>query len=302
MNDPRPTEPAAPPPPASPWGGGPAQLDYMVDAPEPATIAAGDVIRRALGVLGDNFFAFFAITVICYVPGVVWSAYLAALTVGALDGAAPPMVVMMVPVVGVALCWLLSSFVAQAVMVGRTVEAMAQRERSLGAVFMLGIRRVPQAIAVSLLAALAPMVILGGALAALIALKMTSLALAVLLVAGGIVGAGAVACALYVAVPAVVVERVSVVAALQRSWELTRGARIVIFAALFVTGVAQAVLSSLAKAAVPWALGDAAVEVLMSLLTSAFGAALGAVTYVRLRETAEQVHASKLVDGLALER
>ena len=36
-----------------------------------------------------------------------------------------------------------------------------------------------------------------------------------------------------------------------------------------------------------------------SLITGAFGATLGAVTYVRLRETSEGVHASALFQGLS---
>lgn len=306
MDEPHSTPPAAPPAPPSspapgPWGAAPRQIDYVVDEAPPPSIAAGDLIRRALGVLGDNFFAFFAIAAICYVPGVLWTLYFSAIAVGLADDVIGPRLAAAVPLCGAGLAWLVASFVAEAVMVGRTVEAMAQRQGSLGEVFMLGIRRAPQALAVSLLAVLAPLVVFALALG-LLALKVHSALFSVAAVVTGILGGGGVACALYVAVPAVVVERVSIVGALERSWRLTRGNRIVIFAALFVTVLAQSVLGWLVRAAVPVEALRVVVDVLLNLLTSAFGATLGAVTYVRLRETSEQVHASALLDGLALRR
>jgi hypothetical protein len=274
----------------------------VMDEAPPQVISAGDVIGRALAVLSGNFFAFFAITAICFVPGMLWTAYVGALVVGVLDGLVPSFVSAALMVGGMVVSWLMCSFVSQAVMIGTTVESMAQRSGALSSAFMLGIWRLPQVIAVSLAAAMAPLVILALAIGGLVLLKVSSPLLAVATVAGGIMGAGAVACALFVAVPAVVVERVSVAQALDRSWTLTRGSRIPIFAALFVVAIAQAVITGLAKAAMPFEMGKIAVDLLLSLLSGAFGATLGAVTYVRLRETSEQVHASRLLDGLALLR
>jgi hypothetical protein len=97
----------------------------------------------------------------------------------------------------------------------------------------------------------------------------------------------------------VVVDEVSVFGALARSWRLTKGSRIIIFAALFVTGIAQGIIEYLVGKAVPFAMAGAIVGVILSLITGAFGATLGAVTYVRLRETSEGVHASALFQGLS---
>ncbi|MEZ4383346.1 MAG: hypothetical protein R3A79_18600 [Nannocystaceae bacterium] len=287
------------PPPSSPWGGGPASFDYVVDDAPTPTISAGGVIRRSLEVLGDNFFAFFAIAVICYVPDVLWSLSLGAIAVGMADGWVPQVISPVMPIVGAVMAWLLSGFIAQAVMIGRTVESMAQRTDSLGAVFMLGIRRLPQVLAVSLLAVLAPIAFCGAGIYALYVLQPPSQLLLLLSVAAIFMLTGGIACGLYVAVPAVVVEEVSIPAALARSWRLTRGSRIIIFAALFVTGIAQGIIEYLVGKAVPFAVAGPIVDVALSFITGAFGATLGAVTYVRLRETSEGVHASALFEGLS---
>ncbi|MCB9569433.1 MAG: hypothetical protein H6710_19825 [Myxococcales bacterium] len=302
-DEPRPDEPQddqpSPGGPASPWGAGPTSFDYMVDDAPAPTISAGDVIRRSLTVLGDNFVAFFAIAVICYVPDVIWSVFLGGLTIGMLKGHVPQVLAPAVPVIGAAMFWLLSGFIAQAVMIGRTVESMAQRSDALGAVFMLGLRRLPQVLAVSLLATLAPLVFCGLGIYALFLLQPPSNLFLLLSVAAIFMGTGAVACALYVAVPAVVVEEVSIFGALRRSWRLTHGSRLIIFAALFITGIAQGIIEYLVGKAVPFAVAGAVADVALSLITGAFGATLGAVTYVRLRETSEGVHASALFDGLS---
>ncbi len=297
MSDEHP-ERAEPQPPSSPWGPSPAAFEYQVDDLPPPSISAGGVIKRSLTVLGDNFVAFLAITVICFIPNVLWTVYLGSLAVGMVEGWVPRVVSPALPIVGAALAWLLSGFIAQAVMIGRTIESMAQRSDSLGEVFMLGIRRVPQAIAVSLLATFAPLVFCGLGLAALFFLEPPSMMLAILSVAAIFMGTGAIACALYVAVPVVIVENVSITQALTRSWTLTKGSRIIIFAALFVTGIAQGMLEHLVNTALPFAYVGPAADILLSLITGAFGATLGAVTYVRLRETSESVHASALFDQL----
>ena len=287
------------PPPSSPWGGGPASFDYVVDDAPAPSISAGGVIRRSLEVLSDNFVAFFAIAVICYIPDVLWSLYVGALAVGMADGWVPRVISPVMPFVGAVLAWLLSGFIAQAVMIGRTVEAMAQRTDALGAVFMLGIRRLPQVLAVSLLALLAPLLFCGLGIYALYVIQPPSQLFLLLSVAAIFMLTGGIACGLYVAVPAVVVEEVSIFGALARSWRLTKGSRIIIFAALFVAGIAQGIIEYLVGKAVPFAVAGAVADVALSLITGAFGATLGAVTYVRLRETSEGVHASALFDGLS---
>ena len=65
------------------------------------------------------------------------------------------------------------------------------------------------------------------------------------------------------------------------------------------TGIAQGIIEYLVGKAVPFAVAGAVADVALSLITGAFGATLGAVTYVRLRETSEGVHASALFDGLS---
>ena len=289
-------EPVDAQPPSSPWGQSPAAFEYPIDDLPAPSISAGGVIKRSLSVLSDNFFAFFAIAAICYIPNVLWSVYLGSIAVGMVEGWVPRVVSPALPILGAVLAWLLSGFVAQAVMIGRTIESMAQRSDSLGEVFMLGIRRVPQAIAVSMLATLAPLVFCGLGLTALFFLEPPSMMFAILCVAAVFMGTGAIACALYIAVPVVIVENVSITQALTRSWMLTKGSRIIIFAALFVTGLAQGALEYLVSTALPFAYAGAAADIALSLITGAFGATLGAVTYVRLRETSESVHASALFD------
>ncbi len=258
------------------------------------------MIKRSLSVLGDNFVAFIAIAAICFVPNVLWTLYLGSIAVGMVEGWVPRVVSPALPIVGAALAWLLSGFIAQAVMIGRTIESMAQRSDALGDVFMLGIRRVPQAIAVSLLATMAPLVFCALGLAGLFFLEPPSMMLAILCVAAIFMGTGAIACALYVAVPVVIVEKVSITQALTRSWTLTKGSRIIIFAALFITGLGQGLIESLVGRMLPFAYVGAGADIALSLLSGAFGATLGAVTYVRLRETSESVHASALFDQLNL--
>jgi hypothetical protein len=134
----------------------------------------------------------------------------------------------------------------------------------------------------------------GAVLGAALLGSLITIVLAMLLIVPGIMAV----CALYVALPACVLERLGPLNSLRRSRDLTRGARWRILGMILVVGLISGVMSGIAGGAVgatrhPVAVGI--VSYVASAIASAFHAVLTAVTYRDLRVAKEGID----IEGLA---
>jgi len=123
---------------------------------------------------------------------------------------------------------------------------------------------------------------------------LTGLAMILLIVPGLIV-----MCAIYVALPACVVERLGPVQCLRRSRALTSGYRWPIFGLIVAVGIASAVAAGGAGAAAGVTRNLVVITVVIfaaSVLIGAFGAVLSAVIYHDLRVAKEGVDIDKLAN------
>jgi len=99
-------------------------------------------------------------------------------------------------------------------------------------------------------------------------------------------------CAIYVAQPACVIERLGAKNSLRRSWELTRGHRWAIFGLLLLLSVAVGVMSIGAGAPAALTGNPAFIKIssfALETVTESFGAVLAAVVYHDLRVAKEGV-------------
>ena len=232
-------------------------------------IRSGNALSRAFAVLGQAFGPLLALAVLLQLP--VLAISLGSLAIGAAGGLEGPALwtwIGMAAIVALLLGSLATAVVTQAV-----VSVLRGQPASFTASFRAGIAVAGAAIGVAFLSTLA---IAGGLL--------------LLVVPGAIM-----ACALFVAAPAAVVERLGPVAALERSWQLTKGHRWNIFGVTFAIGFMARVASKAAGAffqdlqseeptmgvAVAGALVAWGVEVLGQLVLSV----AAAVTYHDLRLT-----------------
>jgi len=104
-------------------------------------------------------------------------------------------------------------------------------------------------------------------------------------------------CALYVALPACVVERLGPVNCLRRSRDLTRGARWRIFGMILVVGLIGAMMGGMAGGVVGATRNSVAIGIVTyvaGVIGSAFSAVLAAVTYRDLRVSKEGVDIQSL--------
>jgi uncharacterized membrane protein len=209
-------------------------------------------------VYGRNLVAFTLITAVLYVPLILWTLVLinGELTVSALTkyGAGAGI-----------LGLVLNSFVSATLTFGVVKELQGQRA-GLGAILGTGFARMFPVLGVGLLTALA---ICGGM---------------ILLIIPGIIAA----CALYVAMPASVIEKPGVMGALKRSAELTKGFRGQIFGVLVILIAVNYAISRVEQAA--FTLNTIAniktyllVNCATSIVVGTLGSVISAVAYFQLR-------------------
>jgi uncharacterized membrane protein len=223
------------------------------------SFGVGSVLGTGFRVYGRNIIAFTLITAVVYVPIILWTLSLVSGTEMSLSS-----MTRYVGGVGI-LSLLLNSFVSATLTYGVVKELQGQRA-SIGACLATGFSRMLPALGVGVLTALA---IVGGC---------------VLLIVPGIIAA----CALYVAMPASVIEKPGVVGALKRSAELTKGYRGAIFGLLLVMGVGNYALGRVEQAVFPL---DSMAHIKTylfincgtSIIVGALSSVIAAVAYFQLR-------------------
>jgi hypothetical protein len=185
------------------------------------SFGVGSVLGMGFRVYGRNIVAFTLITAVVYVPIILWTLSLLSgdMSLSSLSKY----------VAGVGLLSLvLNSFVSATLTFGVVKELQGQRA-GIGACLATGFARMMPALGVGILTALA---IMGGM---------------ILLIIPGIIAM----CALYVAMPASVIEKPGVVGALKRSAELTKGYRGAIFGLVLIMGIFNYALGRVEQVAFP---------------------------------------------------
>jgi hypothetical protein len=231
----------------------------------------GGVISRTFSVWWKNVFKLTVVTLLAWLPALVAIAAVGAwAAVSATGGGLPESTRRILPFVP-ALGILLSAPFFLAAIGGVTygaVQHIAGNPVRLGAMLGAGFRRIWPLFLVGVLSFL---VVLGGTL---------------LLVIPGIIFAFAVS----VAIPAVVAERIGPVEAIRRSFALTKGNRLLIFAATLVVGLANGVAGGIFDALTAF-VGErgvvfaivAVMSAIVKLVFAALPTVLPAVVYHDLR-------------------
>jgi len=241
-------------------------------------VRVGEIMSDGIGALFANFFSFTFVSLVIYLPIILWAAIsedgLAALRgdfnqVGFLN-------------FGIALfLTMVAGFIAYAAIVYGSLEHFASRNKGLPEIISGGI------------SSLIPVIILS------IAVVLLTMLGYILLVIPGIM----VSVALYVAVPAVVAEKMPISDAFQRSLDLTDGFRWSVFGVVILTGIAGQILAFILSFAENSLLtsGDIgslyiylALLALQMAITTALSGAVSAATYSHLRIAKEGVSADNI--------
>jgi hypothetical protein len=244
-------------------------------------VSVGRLVSRSFSVWWSNILKFAALTLLVIVPavglvaGVTYASVAAARGGGGFPAAGlfgPQLVIIVIfPVT------LLAMVVQMGALTYGAVQHLAGRPVRFGPMLAAGLRRALPLIGVGIVAG---------------AMVMTGFLL--LVVPGIIVG-----CAVGVAIPAVVVEKIGPIAAIKRSFGLTRGHRLTFFAASFVLGmvVSASNLAMQLGVVLLGELGSAAALFggVVYLLVAALPMLLPAVAYHELRAAKEGIVTEELV-------
>lgn len=234
-------------------------------APATPAFSAGSVISRSFSVWLGNFVPFSLVTLAAYLPSLALAAF------------APPEPGQGWNLADTVLSGL-SGLVTTGALTSGVLESLRGRRARVGSLFATGFRRMGSVFLVSL------------------GIGLRLLFGAFLFVVPAIVWY----CALYVAIPAVVVETELGVEALDRSRQLTKGHRWAVFAVVAVTLVVGTVVAALAGLlatlleAVPHPI-PSLVATICYVLVSALDACAAAVVYHDLRAAKEGVGTADLV-------
>lgn len=264
----------APPLPTTPWGAPPA-----TGGPKGPEVTVGSIVNKTFSIWWANFGKFFGTLLLAYLPlvllGVGAGAYGAA--AGGALGKVPPVLIVLIALSAVAFVVLaLAQFGG---VTYATLQHLAGKRTSIGAMFGVGIRRAW------------PLFLVGAAASLLVMLGFVAL-----VVPGVIAALG-----LTVAYSVVVAERVGTVDAIKRSFALTKGKRGTIFGALFVVMCAlwaASLVGNLATAAAAsnqvFAFVGLALSLVAQLALTPLTTVAMAVAYHDLRVAKEGVDTSQL--------
>ena len=273
-------------------------MDTGGEQPRPASrrrhrgprFSAGGVLGRGFSIWFSNLIPFALIATFVYSPLLI---YTATLTTQALESRSVRNWDMLTEWGGRVL-----QFITAGAVVFGVFQQLRGKRADMAGCIANGIRRLLPVIVVGILATIVFM--LPFVAAGLIAIAAGTVTGAILILVAAI-PAMMLACALYVAVPAAVVERPGIVGALKRSTELTKGGRWGIFGVLFVTTLLGGVVIYITRMAV---MGDYPEEsdvklfmwlkVGISILLGALGAVMQAVAYHDLRVAKEGVGIEEL--------
>jgi len=235
--------------------------------------AVGRAFSRAFSVFGQGYVQFVVLTVVAYVPLLLVYILLGSNPRAAVGATAfSPFVVVITPFVQM----VVSSIARAACLLG-AYQVMRGRSFTIGESLVGGLSRFWAVLGTSLLGGL-----------------FVGLAMLLLIVPGLIV-----ICAIYVALPVCVIERLGPKTSLSRSWALTKGHRWPIFGLVLIVGVVAGLLSfGLAFVAVRIAgpFAGSMASLAAQVLLGAFGAVLAAVVYHDLRVDKEGVDIEQLAN------
>ena len=239
--------------------------------------SVGAVLGTGFKIWFKNLPAFLLITIVVYVPMIIWGVSIAQgdlnlEKIEAFDKYSGIIVM------------LLNIFTAAAITYGVVMELQGQHA-GIGACFATGLARFFPVLGVAILSGLA----IGAGF--------------LLLIIPGII----VYCMLYVSTPAAVLERPGITGALSRSRELTQGHKLEIFGLLFLIGLINVGISLLAQELIVKA--DSVdsfdniqsiirryiyVQLVLNVIISSLGGVMQAVAYYYLRNEKEGTSASEL--------
>jgi hypothetical protein len=229
----------------------------------------GAVLGTGFKIWFKNLPAFLLITIVIYIPMIVWG-------ISAATGSAEA-TKSFTDYHGLADI-LVNMMAAAAITYGVVMELQGQHA-SIGASFATGLARFFPVLGVGILSALC------------IGLGF------VLLIVPGII----VFCMFYVALPTAVLERPGLIGALHRSRELTRGHKLEIFAIWFLLALINVGTALLAQELIvktdmsyPELMDAATVQMALNVITGSLSAVMSAVTYYYLRNEKEGTSASEL--------
>jgi hypothetical protein len=324
-----------------PGGGGPAWGANDLAA-EAGVVRTGDIVSSASRVVAGNFGTFLVVSLAAVLPGLVISQYfthrmqrrmmeaqadLLQQNLGYGDPQDPFAIFrqMFDPSDWIGICGggfvtFVLTYLAQSILMHATVEHLAGRHATVGAVISRGLSRAPSVLGVAILVALLQFVTM-----------LPGVGIGALLFAAGPAGACCgmgfmfvgilvpmfyVLILTFVAIPAAVTEKIGPVTSIQRSFELTKGHRVTILLALLAFIAVVVVFSCLGGICTagagganvdmatglpkePSALAEG-INFVMTLVTSVFQtmalSALAAVTYARIRGLKDGVDANALAD------
>lgn|SRR5574341_1886995 len=275
--------PTAQPMPTSAWGGGqPLPTSFVGTGAE---ITVGSIVSKTFSIWWANFGKFFGTLLLAYLPllaigvlGVVAAGFLK--QGGGGEGATPPALMAIVPVLVIAVIAFIPLLLAQfGGVVYATLQHMAGKTTTVGAMFSVGIRR---AWALFVAGAAASLLIMAGFIA--------------LIVPGVIAALG-----LSIVYAVAVAEKVTAVEAIKRSFTLTKGKRGTIVGALFVVMCAMwaaslvgNVATAMAQSNQVAALGGAILSLVLQVALTPLSTVAIAVAYHDLRVAKEGADTSQL--------
>lgn len=229
----------------------------------------GDVLARSLDVLFKNFVPFMLLTAVVHLPFIVLG-----LLFGSGAAGTDPATVGLLGAAGGLGGYVLDTIASAAVIYG-VFQQLRGQHASMGACISIGLGRLLPVIGVGILSFLC--ICLG----------------LVALVIPGII----VALMLYVAVPVTVVEKLGAVESLKRSKELTQGHRGILFGLLLVVTLCAGAFGAFVGffVAILPDIVETIVRQGISILTSAWGAAMTGVVYHDLRVIKDGVQVDDLV-------
>lgn len=287
-----------PPESGTPLGLPPAPPGYMYVPAAPVNrFGLGTALARGFGVFFSNLPSLVVLALVCFLPLLVYLAVMGNPVEQAADLADLERKALLFTI-AVVLGSLLTQQILTAAVTYSVVESSAGRRAPIGRALLVGLRRAPPALGIAVLALVCvSLAMLPGILLAVV-VPFLGVILAV-------VGALVAYCALFVAVPASVIER-NGFGALGRSVALTRGFRWQILVVFLVSALIAGVINVIPDVAV---LGQAnatyvapddwslylGMTVGAQAIGSALSAVFAAVVYVGLRNTRDGVP----VDDLA---
>ena len=247
----------------------------------------GRALSTSFSIWGREFIPFNLLALVVFSPLIAFTAWATltpndfvwTLAYRAIDFAAPNLL----------------GYVVTATVVYGVFQELRGRRTTIGDCFSNGLARLIPVIVVGVLVAICT-ALAGLPMLLAVALADNAPVIALPLMLGSFVAIIYVSCALWVAIPACVVEQPGVLASLSRSWELTRGNRGSIFLLSLLFGVAGAVIGVgigfVAAVAFPSATG--LVALLAVVMVSSLEAVLVAVVYHDIRVATEGIDTEEL--------